>query len=258
MIRLTNLRKLYDDTLAVKDLSVSIPTGLVCGLVGQNGAGKTTTLRCIAGVLSRTSGEIDINGLDPQRDPIAVKTIVAYVPDDPPLFDDLTVGQHMDFISHLYRIADHRQRSFDLLKQFNLIEKYDATAATLSRGMRQKLAVACAYLSNPKVLLLDEPLTGLDPPGIRQLLDSVTQFARHGNTVIISSHLLAMIADVCDRVLLLHNGRVQHQGTIDELRKRYPDAQSLEDVFFAATHADHLHADQITIAEEPLPVAVTA
>ena len=235
MIRIEHLRKLYDDTVAVKDVTVNIPAGTVCGLVGPNGAGKTTTMRCLAGLLSPTDGSIRIAGLDPAEDPLDVKRRVAYVPDDPPLFDDLTVGQHLDFIARVYRIADHRRRAGELLEQFELTSKYDAVVTHLSRGMRQKLAISCAYLSGPEVMLLDEPLTGLDPPGIRRLLESIRDFARTGRTAIISSHLLAMISDVCGQVWIMQSGEVRHHGTLAELRQRVPEANSLEDAFFAAT-----------------------
>lgn len=234
MIEIRRLQKFYDDTLAVDDISVSIPTGVVCGLVGPNGAGKTTTLRCLAGLLKPTHGEIRINGVDPKVDELRLKRNVAYVPDDPPLFDDLTVGRHLDFIAKLYQIPDHRGAAFDLLRQFELLDKYAAAVTTLSRGMRQKLAIACAYLIAPPVLLLDEPLTGLDPPGIRTLLDSIRQYASEGKTVIISSHLLAMIGDVCDQIWMMNRGRVHFFGTKNQLRTEFPQAESLEQAFFAA------------------------
>jgi len=234
MIEITHLQKLYDDTLAVKDVSVSIPPGVVCGLVGPNGAGKTTTLRCLAGLLRPTSGEIRVLGFCPIVDNLELKRNVAYVPDDPPLFDDLSVGQHLDFLAGLYQIADHRPLAFELLERFDLMEKYDASVTSLSRGMRQKLAIACAYLIAPPVLLLDEPLTGLDPPGIRTLLDSIRDYARQGNTVLISSHLLAMIGDVCDQVWMMHQGSVRYHGSTAGLRTTFPQAESLEQAFFAA------------------------
>ena len=236
MIRVKHLRKLYDDTLAVKDVSLEIQNGTVCGLVGKNGAGKTTTLRCLAGLIPPTDGEIEMAGFCPTQDPVAVKRLVAYVPDDPPLFDDLTVGQHLDFIAQLYGIRDHRCTAIDLLERFELTRKYDATATSLSRGMRQKLAIACAYLTQPRMLLLDEPLTGLDPPGIRCLLDSVRDFARQGHIAIISSHLLAMIQDVCHEAVIMNEGCVHYHGPLNKL----PDAfgtNTLEDAFFAATES---------------------
>ena len=131
------------------------------------------------------------------------------MPDDPPLFDDLSVGQHLDFIGRIYQVADHKSKSIQLLEQFDLIGKYNAGATTLSRGMRQKLAICCAYLFDPQVLLLDEPLTGLDPPGIRTLLESVCERAEAGATVIISSHLLAMIEDVCTHLMVMKGGKTQ-------------------------------------------------
>ncbi|KLU01236.1 multidrug ABC transporter ATPase [Rhodopirellula islandica] len=255
MIELIHLQKLYDDTIAVKDVTVSIPAGVVCGLVGPNGAGKTTTLRCMAGLLPATAGEIRINGFSPDSDPVRHKRTIAYVPDDPPLFDDLTVGEHLDFIARLYQIEDHRRTAIDLLERFELLSKYDAMVTSLSRGMRQKLAVACAYLIQPQVLLLDEPLTGLDPPGIRVLLESVREFVRSGRTVIVSSHLLAMIGDVCDQVWLLQNGLVRYHGTTAGLRNEFPETNSLEEAFFAAmkpaAKAEANHADDTQVMAAP-------
>ncbi|MEM9366912.1 MAG: ABC transporter ATP-binding protein [Planctomycetota bacterium] len=236
MIRVKHLRKLYDDCLAVQDVSLEIQSGTVCGLVGKNGAGKTSTLRCLAGLIPPTDGQIEMAGFCPQSDPVSVKRLVAYVPDDPPLFDDLTVGQHLDFIAQLYGIRDHRCTAFALLERFELTRKYDAMTNSLSRGMRQKLAIACAYLTQPRILLLDEPLTGLDPPGIRCLLDSVRDFVRQGHVAIISSHLLAMIQDVCDEVCIMNEGSVHYHGPL----KRLPEAfgtHTLEDAFFAATES---------------------
>jgi ABC-2 type transport system ATP-binding protein len=256
MIELIHLQKLYDDTIAVKDVTVSIPAGVVCGLVGPNGAGKTTTLRCMAGLLPATAGEIRISGFSPDSDPVRHKRTIAYVPDDPPLFDDLTVGEHLDFIARLYQIEDHRRTAIDLLERFELLNKYDSMVTSLSRGMRQKLAVACAYLIQPQVLLLDEPLTGLDPPGIRVLLESVREFVRKGRTVIISSHLLAMIGDVCDQVWLLQNGLVRYHGSTAGLRNEFPATNSLEEAFFAAMKpiaktGDDSPGDTVVMAAPP-------
>ena len=235
MIEIHGLRKLYDDYLAVDDVSFTLHGGQICGLVGPNGAGKTTTLRCMAGLIRATQGNLKVASCDVSDDPMELKKRLAYVPDDPPLFDDLTVGQHMDFIGQLYQVDNHRTKSDELLAQFDLTDKIDAGATTLSRGMRQKLAVCCAYLFDPEVLLLDEPLTGLDPPGIRMLLSSVQQRAAAGATVIISSHLLAMIDDVVTHLLVMQSGKLQYFGAADELRSQYPAAKSLEDAYFAAT-----------------------
>jgi ABC-2 type transport system ATP-binding protein len=239
-IQVADLRKLYEDFLAVDGVSFTLHPGQICGLVGPNGAGKTTTLRCLAGLIRATEGELTVAGCRVGATSTAasqteLKRHLAYVPDDPPLFDDLTVGQHLDFIGRLYGVPDHASKSDALLHQFDLTRKRGAGATTLSRGMRQKLAVACAYLFDPKVLLLDEPLTGLDPPGIRALLESVRDRAAAGATVIISSHLLAMIEDVCTDLLVMQDGRAQYFGPADGLRAKYPQATTLEAAYFAAT-----------------------
>ncbi|MGB7327815.1 MAG: ABC transporter ATP-binding protein [Rubripirellula sp.] len=240
MIHVHDLRKLYDDYLAVDGVSFSLRPGQICGLVGPNGAGKTTTMRCLAGLIRATTGSIEIGGgyigdSSSQRDSIALKRQLAYVPDDPPLFDDLTVAQHLDFIGRIYGVSDHLAKSDALLSQFDLRHKRDAGATTLSRGMRQKLAVACAYLYDPSVLLLDEPLTGLDPPGIRTLLQSIRDRAASGATIIISSHLLAMIEDVCTHLLVMQNGKAKYFGESNDLRSQFPEAATLEAAYFAAT-----------------------
>lgn len=235
MIEVSGLRKLYEDYLAVDEVSFSISAGQICGLVGPNGAGKTTILRCLAGLIPATAGTLRVAGCDATANLIELKQRIAYVPDDPPLFDDLTVGEHLDFIGRLYRVTDHQEKSVELLRKFDLLPKYDSGATTLSRGMRQKLAVCCAYLFDPDVLLLDEPLTGLDPPSIRILLESVRARAAAGSTVIISSHLLAMIEDVCSHLLVMKQGRAQYFGPADVLRKEYSTTNSLEDAYFAAT-----------------------
>jgi ABC-2 type transport system ATP-binding protein len=235
MIDVCGLRKLYEDSLAVDDVSFSISAGQICGLVGPNGAGKTTTLRCLAGLIPATAGSLRVADCDFSGDLLQLKQRLAYVPDDPPLFDDLSVGEHLDFIGRLYGVADHHDKAVELLRQFDLLTKFNAGATTLSRGMRQKLAICCAYLFDPDVLLLDEPLTGLDPPGIRILLDSVRTRAAAGATIILSSHLLAMIEDVCTHLLVMKDGRTQYFGAADELRQQFSETNSLEDAYFAAT-----------------------
>ena len=246
MIQIQGLSKLYEDHLAVDDLSIELSGGQICGLVGPNGAGKTTTMRCMAGLIPATKGDLRLAGCDVAKDQLELKKRLAYVPDDPPLFDDLTVGQHLDFIGRLYQVDDHRTKATQLLKQFELYDKINAGATTLSRGMRQKLAVSCAYIFDPQVLLLDEPLTGLDPPGIRMLLSTVRQRADAGTTVIISSHLLAMIEDVVSHLVVMQNGKLQYFGAAAKLRQQYPDASSLEQAYFAATSTEEAILSTVT------------
>ncbi len=255
MIDVRGLRKLYDDQLAVDRVSFSLGAGQICGLVGPNGAGKTTTMRCLAGLVPATDGQIRVAGYDIPSGLIEAKRRLAYVPDDPPLFDDLTVGEHLDFIGRLYRVTDHRTRAAEILRGFQLTDKYDAGATTLSRGMRQKLAIACAYLFDPDVLLLDEPMTGLDPQGIRQLLASIGERAAAGATIVISSHLLAIIADVCSHLLVMHEGRSQFFGHKRELCEHFPEAATLEEAFFAATESGTRFSTGPIIQHAVLPVA---
>lgn len=239
MLRCDELRKLYEDHLAVDGISFSLQGGNIGGLVGPNGAGKTTTLRCLAGLIPATGGRLCVAGCDPtggdSTSLMELKRRLAYVPDDPPLFDDLTVGQHLEFIGRIYNVDDHRSKANKLLDQFQLTEKINAGATTLSRGMRQKLAICCAYLYDPSVLLLDEPMTGLDPPGIRRLLESIKERAEAGATIIISSHLLAMIQDVCTHLIVMQHGKLKYFGDVDHLRTAFPAAQCLEEAYFEAT-----------------------
>ncbi len=235
MLQVHELQKLYGSTLAVDRISFSLDAGKICALVGPNGAGKTTTMRCLAGLIAPTAGELWVGGLNVGKQSLAVRRRLAYVPDEPPLFDDLTVGQHLDLIAGLYDVVDSRSKSDELLAKFGLASKVNDLANSLSRGMRQKLAICCGYLFDPKVLLLDEPLTGLDPPSIRCLLESIEELAGRGVTIILSSHLLAMIEHVCTDFLVMQCGRVEFFGTGAELRGRFPQSQSLEDAYFAAT-----------------------
>src|SRR5579862_7780551 len=160
MIVVRDLNKLYGKSTAVRTLSFDVGPGEVLGLVGPNGAGKTTTLRCMAGIIAPTAGEVVIAGHDMQRDPVPAKRALAFIPDEPHLFDYLTVQEHLRFIARLYGVADAEQRIPQLLGELELTEKVKTLPGELSRGMKQKLAIACGLLHNPAALILDEPLTG--------------------------------------------------------------------------------------------------
>src|SRR5262245_38820352 len=181
--------KTYGSTVAVAGITFRVEPGEILGLIGPNGAGKTTTLRALAGILVPTRGRLSIDGHDLAREPVAAKAALAYVPDDPKLFEQLTLWEHFRFMASAYRPSDWTSRAEQLLEQFELTEKRDALTGELSRGMRQKAAICCGYLHEPKAVLLDEPLTGLDPRGIRTMKDSVRQRAAAGAAFIVSSHL---------------------------------------------------------------------
>jgi ABC-2 type transport system ATP-binding protein len=238
IISATGYSKRYGETLAVEDLSLDVAGGSILGMLGHNGAGKTTTLRAMAGILQPTAGRLEICGCDISADPIAAKQQLAFVPDDPRLFDSLTVWEHLEFIAAAYRVAGFAAEGNSLLERFELTEKRNTAARELSRGMRQKVAICCAYLHRPAAVLFDEPLTGLDPRGIRTLKDSIRERAAAGAAVIVSSHLLSLVEDLCTELLIMHRGRSLFKGTMEEALARYPDLEgenSLEAVFFKAT-----------------------
>jgi ABC-2 type transport system ATP-binding protein len=237
MIQVEGLTKLYGDFVAVNDLSFGVKAGEVMGLVGPNGAGKTTTLRCLGGIIPPTHGTIRVCDFDIARDPIAAKKQLAFFTDEPRLFDYLTVQQHLNFVARIYQVSNYEALANSLLEELEIADKRDALPGELSRGMKQKLVIACGLLHSPKVIFFDEPLTGLDPLGIRRMKDSILKRAREGAAIIISSHLLHLVQEICSHVLILKNGRKVIDGTIDEIRRRFseePDA-NLEDIFFRAT-----------------------
>ena len=239
MINVVGFSKCYEQFLAVDNLSFSIQSGQVLGLVGRNGAGKTTTLRSINGIIPPSQGTIEVDGFSIETNPIELKQRTAYVPDDPQLFEDLTVEQHLRFQASVYQILDPAAEITRLLQMFELEPKRHNAASSLSRGMRQKLAICCAYLQQPKALLLDEPMTGLDPQGIRVLKQSIKEQAERGAAVIISSHLLAMVEDICSHVMVLDCGKTKFLGELAELQEQFVgdqarDNQSLEQAFFSA------------------------
>lgn len=232
-----NFSKRYGSVTAVSALNLEVPAGEILGLVGPNGAGKTTTLRALAGILRPTDGRLSIAGHDLATHPVEAKSRLAFIPDEPHLFDYLTVEEHLRFTARLYGVADGEARIPQLLAEMELADKQESLPSELSRGMKQKLSVAVALLHDPAVLILDEPLTGLDPAGIRRMKDTIRRRAERGTAVILSSHLLNLVEELCTRVLLLRKGQVAALGTIPELRALRPDiAQgSLEDLFIALT-----------------------
>lgn len=245
MIVVEDFHKAYEETIAVSGLSFTVGAGQILGLVGPNGAGKTTTFRTLSCLLTPSRGRLTVDGCDVVNEPIAVKRRLAYVPDDPQLFSDLTVEEHLAFVASAYEVDDAAAKAERLLADFDLAKKRHAPAGDLSRGMRQKLAIICAYLRDPRALLFDEPLTGLDPHGIRMLKESIRERAAAGSAVIVSSHLLAMVEDLCTHVLILKSGRQRFAGSVQELRAAFEtDAGelTLEHIFFMATDAREAHA----------------
>lgn len=237
MIVVDAFAKLYGDLVAVDGLSFDVAPGEVLGLVGPNGAGKTTTLRALAGIIAPTRGRIVIAGHELARDPVEAKRQLAFIPDEPQLFEYLTVEEHLRFVGRMYGVADGPSRGDALLEELQLIEKRRALPTELSRGMRQKLAIACGLLHNPAALILDEPLTGLDPAGMRRMRETIVNRARAGASVVLSSHLLHLVEELCTKLLVIHRGRTMAYGTFEQIVAERPQlaGRDLEDVFLALT-----------------------
>jgi len=235
VIRVDKLQKHYRNLAAVRGLSFEVLPGQILGLVGPNGAGKTTTMRAIAGIIPATGGVIEVAGYDVRKQPLKAKRALAYVPDDPALFGSLTVYEHLVLAARAYDVADYRAGAEGLLARFGLGDKRDTLAQELSRGEWQKVAICAAYVQGAKAVLFDEPLTGLDPHGIRTMKASIRERAAEGAAFVISSHLLSLIEDLCTHLLVLHKGQSLFAGTVAEARalaSREQEVATLEESFF--------------------------
>ena len=239
VIEVVGLSKRFGALTVVDQLSFALAEGEALGVVGPNGAGKTTTLRSLTGILPLQHGRVLVAGIDLAREEAQAKQALAWIPDDPQPFDSLTVLEHLEFTAALYRVPEWRARATQLLARFELLEKRDALGGELSRGMRQKLAFCCAWLHEPAVVLMDEPLTGLDPRGIRSAKEEIRELARAGTAVVLSSHLLELIEELAGRLLILDRGTKLFDGTLEEARASLSAGQnrSLEEIFLAVTDA---------------------
>jgi ABC-2 type transport system ATP-binding protein len=238
LIQVHNLTKHYGSFVAVSDLDFEVGAGEILGLVGPNGAGKTTSLRCMVGILRPTQGTVVLGGHDLAKEPTEAKRTLAWLPDEPHLFDALTVDEHLALTARLYGVEDAAARGPMLLEELELSDKRGALPSELSRGMKQKLAIACGLLHEPKALFFDEPLTGLDPYGIRRMKRTILDRRARGAAIVVSSHLLHLVEEIADRVLILQGGRRVALGTLDEIRALAPGLSrdaSLEEIFLTVT-----------------------
>ena len=222
MIRLERLRKTYGALVAVDDLSLEVEPGCVFGFLGRNGAGKTTTIRMMMGLLEPTSGTAVLGGHDIRRAPEAAKAVTGYLPDHPFLYDKLTAVEFLRFVAGLYgvRRVEAGQRAQLLLEEFGLGRMAGELTETLSHGMRQRLALTAALVHRPRVLVLDEPMVGLDPEGALELRRLLRRLAAAGVTIFLSTHSLAVAEELCGRIGIIDRGRLVVLGTLDELRSR--------------------------------------
>jgi len=240
-LALEHFTRAYGSFTAVEDLTITVGSGEIVGLIGPNGAGKTTTLRALAGILRPTSGRVQIDGHDITADPIEAKRRLAFMPDEPHLFEYLTVEEHLRLTARLYQIEDVDRRGAALLSELELTGKEKSLPGELSRGMRQKVVIACGLVRDATTLLFDEPLTGLDPLGIRRMRETILSRGRGGAAILLSSHLLHLVEEICTRVIIMDRGRKVADGTFEELASRADLAvagSSLEQIFLKVTGRD--------------------
>jgi len=238
VIELCNLTKKFGEFTAVSDVTLTVPGGEVFGFIGPNGAGKTTTIRIIGGILAPTSGSVRICGIDMAREPEKAKARIGFIPDRPYLYEKLTAIEFLRFTSDLYGVdtASFYDRAISMLRLFSLEQWKDILIESFSHGMKQRLIMAGALLHDPDVLVVDEPMVGLDPAGIRMVMELFRKLAASGVAVFMSTHTLAVAQDVCDRVGVINHGRLIAVGTIEDLMEKTDAGRpDLEEVFFRLT-----------------------
>lgn len=238
MIKINDLTKFYRGFKAVDNLSLEVKKGIVFGFLGPNGAGKTTTLKMMAGVLKPSSGQIIINGMDIAKEPAAVKQGVSFIPDRPFLYEKLTGFEFLRFIAGLYNLNHSKSpdgKIEDLLQLFELTPWRDELIESYSHGMKQRLVMCAALLPKPKVIIVDEPMVGLDPKGARLVKDIFTDQARKGTTVFMSTHSLDTAEEVCDEIAIIQKGKIIAIGTAADLRKQAGVDGNMENIFFKLT-----------------------
>jgi len=238
MIKLTQLSKKYGSFTAVDEIDLEVPKGELFGFLGPNGAGKTTTLRMIAGILRPTGGLVEIGGIDVAKDPIAAKMKLGFIPDRPFIYEKLTGAEFLRFVAGLYDqegpTVEHRAR--ELLALFDLEEWRDELVESYSHGMRQKLIISSAFVHRPEVIVVDEPMVGLDPKAARILKDLFREYTRRGHTIMMSTHTLEVAESLCDRIAIIQVGRIRASGTMTELRRHSAGGGAgLEDIFLKLT-----------------------
>ena len=244
MIRLTELTKRYGKFTAVDGIDLVVPPGELFGLLGPNGAGKTTTIRMIAGILRPTSGTVLVGGIDIQARPLEAKARLGYIPDRPFVYDKLTGGEFLRFAAALYGLQGPavERRMDELLELFELTPWKTELTEAYSHGMRQKLIIAGALVHRPEVIVVDEPMIGLDPRSARLLKELLREFVSRGGTVLMSTHTMEIAEVMCDRIAIVYRGRIAAQGTMAELRQQTSsEGMSLEDLFLKLTGGHQRH-----------------
>ena len=242
MIKINSLSKMYKnaDRFAVKNLSLIVNDGEVFGFIGANGAGKSTTIKCITGILPYNDGSIEIAGYDMAKDSISAKKNIGYVSDNHSVYDKLTGREYVNFLANIYGVSkqDRDQRLNELSIRFDLQDKLDSPIKSYSHGMKQKICVIGALIHEPKVWILDEPLTGLDPKSAKELKGLMREHCEKGNVVFFSSHVLEVVEKLCDRIAIIKDGEIIASFTMEELEQKQ-QGKSLEDIFLELTDAKY-------------------
>lgn len=244
-VELRDVTKRYNEIVAVKNMNLTISSGEIFALLGPNGSGKSTTLKMLLGLIQPTTGLINVLGLDVQKDPVAVKQQVGYVPESPNIYEFLTGIEYLDFIGDIYSMpaSEKQQRITEYLKALQLDGREGDMINSYSDGMKKKISLISAFLHKPKLLILDEPLNALDPRSARIVKDFLYQLKAQGVTTILSTHVLEIAEAVCDRIGIMYQGNILALGTMNELRQRAAlPGSGLEDIFLKLTGTGDLRA----------------
>ena len=250
MLEIYNLTKTFGEKKAVDGLSFTVEDGELCAFIGHNGAGKTTTLKCAVGILGFDEGSIRVNGVSVEDDPLAVKRSIAYIPDNPDLYDYMTGMQYLNFIADIFGVSeeDRRARIEKYSAALSLTEEeIGAPISTYSHGMKQKLALISAFLHEPKLILLDEPFVGLDPRASHVLKDIMREFCKSGGAILFSTHILEVAEKLCDKVVIIRNGKLVTAGSMEEVKGN----ASLEDVFLDMEEKPENSAPNEDLSDDP-------
>jgi len=244
-VELKGVGKRYSEILAVDNIDLNVRTGEVFSLLGPNGSGKSTTMKMLLGLVQPDNGSVSVLGIDVQKDPVAVKRQVGYVPESPRLYEFLTGIEYLDFIGDVYGIVteEKRERINEYLKALDLEGREGDMISGYSQGMKQKIALISALIHRPKLLILDEPLNGLDPKSARIVKDLLQELKGKGVTTLMSTHVLEIAQAMCDRIGIMYQGRILALGTMEELRERASmPGSGLEDIFLKLTGAGDIRA----------------
>lgn len=238
MLKVENLTKKYGKAVVVKDVSFEVNDGEIAVLLGPNGAGKSTTIKSILGLL-KTKGEVKVNGYENKS--IEAKRDLGFIPEMPVLYDWLTIEEHVEFVSKAYGIKDYKEKMEEYFERFDLKDKRSKLGRELSKGMQQKVSVICALITNPKVVLFDEPMIGLDPKAIKEIKAIVKELKDNGCTIVISTHMIDSVDELWDRALIMDKGEI----VVSKLRYEVEEGgESLEEIFFRVTEKSNKEAEE--------------